>query len=523
MGLILSKLKGGPRHLIDSLRFTAQKHRVKRAANKKTPLEKALGWVRSNIIPGRGIITHSKSNQVTQEVTGYFIPTLYHAGEKELACALAKWVASVQRPDGSFVGPDNHPYTFDTAQVIRGFLAVVDDMPELNNNLKRACEYVVSQITNEGEVFSPSYNAWELPDGSTFSIYANLYVLPPLLQAGRKLSEPMYVEAARKGMDYFKRKADLVEFKPEMSTLSHIFGYMMEALTEMGELDMARRGLTQVATIQKLNGAIPAYPGVEWVCSTGMAQLAVAWYKLAEIEPANRAMDYLEKIQNSSGGFYGSYGKGAKYFPKEEISWAVKYFIDAYLLKIKTDFNQEVHIYSEEIAENDGRVQSILSCFGGLTNKKVIDVGCGKGRYLRILKNRFPESILYGIDLSEEMLKSCPEGVETSVGTMLNIRYPDAFFDFVYSVEALEHAVAIEPAIKEMVRVLKPGGKIVIIDKNAAKLGVFRIKPWERWFNPKEITALLLKHGVATSFKPVSYDEYRADGVFISWEGVKND
>ncbi len=507
--------------MIHSLRFTAQKHRIKRAANKKTPLEKALGWVRSNVLPGRGIVIHSKSNQVTQEVTGYFIPTLYHAGEKELACALAKWVASVQRPDGSFVGPDNRPYTFDTAQVIRGFLAVVDDLPELENNLKRACEYVVSQITEDGEVLSPSYDAWNLPDGDTFSIYANLYVLPPLVQAGRKLLEHRYVEAANRGMDHFRRRPDLVDFKPEMSTLSHIFGYMIEALVEMGELELAKRGLAQVAAIQKPNGAIPAYPGVEWVCSTGMAQLAVAWYKLGEIEPVNRAIDYLEKIQNSSGGFYGSYGKGAKYFPKEEISWAVKYFIDACLLKIKTDFNREVNIYSKEIAENDGRVQSILSCFGGLTGKKVIDVGCGKGRYLRILKNRFPESKLYGIDLSEEMLKSCPEGVETSIGTMLDIRYPDAFFDCVYSVEALEHAVAIEAAIKEMVRVLKPGGKIVIIDKNAAKLGVFRIKPWERWFNPKEVTALLQKYGVATSFKPVSYDEYRADGVFISWEGVK--
>ena len=486
-------------------------------------MEKALGWVRSNVIPGRGIVTYSKSNQVTQEVTGYFIPTLYHVGEKELACALAKWEASVQRPDGSFVGPDNHPYTFDTAQVIRGFLAVLDDMPELENNLKRACDYVVSQITDEGEVLSPSYDAWKLPDGGTFSIYANLYVLPPLVQAGRKLSEPMYVETAKRGMDYFRRRPDLVDFKPEMSTFSHIFGYMIEGLVEMGELDMAKRGLAQVAAIQKPNGAIPAYPEVEWVCSTGMAQLAVTWYKLGEIEPANRAMDYLEKIQNSSGGFYGSNGRGAKYFPKEEISWAVKYFIDAYLLKIKTDFNQEVNIYTEEIDENDGRVTAILSFFGDLKAKKVMDVGCGKGRYLRILQNRFPESRLYGIDLSEKMLESCPEGVETSVGTMLNIRYPDAFFDCVYSVEALEHAVAIEPAIKEMARVLKPGGKIVIIDKNAAKLGVFRIKPWERWFNPKEVTALLQKYGVVPSFKPVSYDEYRADGVFISWEGVKND
>ena len=32
---------------------------------------------------------------------------------------------------------------------------------------------------------------------------------------------------------------------------------------------------------------------------------------------------------SSSGGFFGSYGKGANYFTKEEISWAVKFFIDA--------------------------------------------------------------------------------------------------------------------------------------------------------------------------------------------------
>lgn len=121
------------------------------------------------------------------------------------------------------------------------------------------------------------------------------------------------------------------------------------------------------------------------------------------------------------------------------------------------------------------------------------------------------------------MLKSCPVGVETSVGTMLNIKYPDGFFDCLYSVEALEHAVAFGPAIREMVRVLKLGGKIMIIDKNAAKIGVFRIKHWERWFNPKEVAALLQKYGVVTSFEPISYHGRRADGVFISWEGIKND
>jgi len=392
--------------LIESVTYRIKKHKIRRQANRKTPLERSLGWIKENIVPGSGIVTVPKRNTVTQEVTGYLIPTLYNAGEKSLARNLARWEASVQRADGSFAGPDHHPYTFDTAQVIRGFLTVLDDLPELESSLRRACDYVMTKIDQEGKICTPKLDAWKLPRGKVFSEYTNLYVLPPLRQAGEKLSEPLYEEAAMRAMQYFRRKPDLVEFKSDISTLSHIFGYMMEALVEMGEIEFAKKGLIQAAVLQEPSGAIPAYPGAQWFCSTGMAQLAVAWYKLGEVEPANKAMDYLERIQNRNGGFYGSYGRGAAYFPKQEISWAVKFFIDAYLLRIRTDFNREVHLYSEEIEGTDGRLREILSFMGDLRWKRVIDVGCGKGRYLRVLKERFPESLLYGIDLSEEMLKS---------------------------------------------------------------------------------------------------------------------
>lgn len=302
-----------------------------------TPLEKAVQWIKNHRIPGSGIPPHHKHKVATQEVTGYLIPTLYHLGERELAKDLARWEASVQRPDGSFVATDNVPYTFDTAQVMRGFLAVVDEMPEIERHLRRACDFVQSQIGSNGEVRTPSYDMWELPGGGRLSEYGNLYVLPPMMDAGRKLSEPRYVAAAKRSLDYFRRKPDLVEFKPEMATLSHYFGYMMEALVDLGEIDLAKRGLQQAATIQRDDGGIPAYPGVTWVCSTGVAQIALAWFKLGIMEPASRGLTYLERIQNPSGGFYGSYGKGAKYLPNEEISWAVKFFLDCYLLMKEPD------------------------------------------------------------------------------------------------------------------------------------------------------------------------------------------
>lgn len=301
-------------------------------------LERAIGWVKANRIPGSGVRPHHKSSVPTMEVTGYLIPTLRAAGEPELARELARWEASVQGPDGSFAAPgDDVPYTFDSAQVIRGFLAVLDDLPEIEHSLRRACDFVTSQIAPDGRVNTPSYAAWKLDDGTHFTDYAHLYVLPPLRVAGEKLNEPRYVQAARRGMDYFRKKPDLVRFKPEMGTLSHIFGYMMEALVELGEQDLALAGLRQAEAIQREDGAIPAFPGVQWICSTGMAQLAVAWYKLRLRGPADAAIDCLRRLQNASGGFYGSYGKGARYFPEEEISWAVKYFIDGLILRNAAD------------------------------------------------------------------------------------------------------------------------------------------------------------------------------------------
>lgn len=304
--------------------------------------EKAITWVRNHRISGKGIIHSSAMNVPYPEVTGYFIPTLVNWGEKDLARDLARWEASIQELDGAFPAIDGVPYTFDTAQVVRGFLSVVDELPELRENLRLACDYVAKHIDQNGRVITQCRDALKLPDESFLSEYGNLYVLPPLLQAGRKLSEPRYVEAALRGLSYFKQKKDLVAFKSEFGTFSHYFGYMIEALIDLGEKDLAKEGLEQVIRIQRADGAIPAFPGVSWICSVGTAQLAVTMYRLHFNENADKALAYLEKVQNHSGGFYGSYGQGSMYFPKEEISWAVKFFLDACLLKHKLHSNDSV-------------------------------------------------------------------------------------------------------------------------------------------------------------------------------------
>ncbi len=302
-------------------------------AKRRTSLQSAVKWVKKHRISNSGIIVHHKTKNVTPEVTGYLITSLYNAGEKNLAYELTRWEVSIQKKDGSFAAPGiETSYTFDTAQVIRGFLTVLNDMPEVKPALIKACDYMLTQIDQNGEIHTPSDDMWNLPDGGKLSKYCNLFCIAPLLESGKKLNIPLYTQTAQKSLNFYKSKNDLTEFKPELGTLSHIFGYMMEALAELGEKELAEKGLAQALRIQKSDGAIPAYPGAEWLCSTGMAQLGLAWYKIGNFKKAQEMLNYLEKIQNPSGGFYGGYGKNVQYFDKQEISWANKFFIDLYLL-----------------------------------------------------------------------------------------------------------------------------------------------------------------------------------------------
>ncbi len=292
----------------------------------KPSCERAMDWFRQHMVADQGVIVHTREPVPYPEVTGYFVPTLYNWGERELARTCTRWLLSIQMPDGAFPAPDGVPYTFDTGQVMRGLCAALNDMDDIEAPLRKACDWVVKQVAPDGRLTTPSTELWT----GIANDLIHTYVLPPLAEAGELLGVSEYGEAAQFVLTYYKKEETLVPF----NRLSHFHAYAMEALCELGEHELARRGMADVERCQRRDGGIPAYPDVDWVCSTGMAQYALVWYRLGNRQPADLAIRYLEKIQNRTGGFFGSYGKGAKYIPSAEISWAVKYFLDAYLLKM---------------------------------------------------------------------------------------------------------------------------------------------------------------------------------------------
>jgi malonyl-CoA O-methyltransferase len=313
-----------------------------------SPAAYALAWIRANETPTGGICVHSGHANAYPEVTGYLVPTLLQYGERELATRLACWLLCIQRADGSYTSPDGVPYTFDTGQVLKGLLAVLPTLPEAEPAIRRGCEWLLTQIEPNGRITTPDKSAWRLPRGNLVSENIHLYALEPLRKAGECFNELCYVEAVERALAYYLAQPELTSF----NTLSHFHAYVLEALVDLGYPDVAARGMAEVERLQRQDGSVPAYPDVEWVCSTGLAQYSVIWCKLGQREPAEKALDYLCRIQNPSGGFYGSYGRGANYFPNEEISWAVKFFLDAYHWHVPAAFDAEVTSFRDAIDES---------------------------------------------------------------------------------------------------------------------------------------------------------------------------
>jgi ubiquinone/menaquinone biosynthesis C-methylase UbiE len=167
-------------------------------------------------------------------------------------------------------------------------------------------------------------------------------------------------------------------------------------------------------------------------------------------------------------------------------------------------------------------VQLILEFFGDLSGKRILDIGCGKGRFARILAERHPDALVFGVDLAEAMLRRAPAPIKVCAASMLALPFPAGSFDAAYATESLEHAVDIETAIAEMCRVLKPGGRIVIIDKNAEQWGKLETPEWERWFSRGEIEGLLRPYCREVSSRFISYwEDVPPDGLFLAWTAVR--
>lgn len=100
---------------------------------------------------------------------------------------------------------------------------------------------------------------------------------------------------------------------------------------------------------------------------------------------------------------------------------------------------------------------------------KVLDVACGTGdMVVELLRTRHAASLqVTGVDLSEEMMaiakRKAPQA-EYRLADVERLPFGDASFDAVTCAFGVRNFVHLEQGLREMLRVLKPGGKLVILE-----------------------------------------------------------
>ncbi|WP_165106533.1 class I SAM-dependent methyltransferase [Limisphaera ngatamarikiensis] len=101
---------------------------------------------------------------------------------------------------------------------------------------------------------------------------------------------------------------------------------------------------------------------------------------------------------------------------------------------------------------------------------RLLDVGCGSGVHLARMQQL--GWTVEGVEVDAEAVEAArARGIPVRLGTLESQGYPDGWFDAVYSAHVLEHVHDPLGLLRECARVLKPGGRLVLLTPNVESLG----------------------------------------------------
>ena len=169
----------------------------------------------------------------------------------------------------------------------------------------------------------------------------------------------------------------------------------------------------------------------------------------------------------------------------------------------------------------------------------ITDIGCGPGYLLQAIAKEMPENALVGVDISKEMVEKAKanfasmgygERIEFKQGSADHLPFDDHTQDFIISTLSLHHWNDPQAAFKEIYRVLKPGGQMLIYDlrRDARRLFFYLV-----WFaqnvalkimNVSAITKInepmgsllssYTKEEIEEMMKKTCFNDYKIEGKF---------
>ena len=138
---------------------------------------------------------------------------------------------------------------------------------------------------------------------------------------------------------------------------------------------------------------------------------------------------------------------------------------------------------------NEENLERILKFCSDKIQGRVLDVGCGDGFFTAKILQRFNLKNVYGLDISSKAVDLArlkhPE-INFQQSALNHIPEETNSIDSITMIEVIEHLVDIEGTLKELFRVMKPGGILLIAttDFNWLKQVIIAIFFFEKYFYP---------------------------------------
>jgi hypothetical protein len=310
------------------------------------------------------------------ETTGYIVSTLLRATKHGFAdpavihpaaTRMGRWLLSTQMATGAFRAgtmafEPQHPAMFNTGQILGGLadLAVggLDPDGAFHEGARRAAEWMIAEQDPDG--------AWRRGVSPMTTEPVHTYYVRaawPLARAGRDLGLSGAVEAAVRNAEWVAALQDAEAWYPYMNfdigtdPWTHTVAYTIQGMLEIGVMarredlvGSAERAALRVRELQDpRTGALPGQlgpgyrPTGRWSSMTGNAQMAIVWFRLAQItgEQAwrqaamnvncfNRALQDLgHPDPGRAGGLRGSYPGHVGYGRFWYMNWTQKFHVDA--------------------------------------------------------------------------------------------------------------------------------------------------------------------------------------------------
>ncbi len=135
--------------------------------------------------------------------------------------------------------------------------------------------------------------------------------------------------------------------------------------------------------------------------------------------------------------------------------------------------------------------------------KRILDAGCGNGRYSRfLLRQADPDALITAFDYSQGMLQRARDRLRTdrvtqAAADLTRLPYADASFDAIVCGWVLEHLPDPRPGLQELARVMQPGGKLLLLATEGTFTGAMCSRLWHcRTYNRTELKQICAACGL---------------------------